>query len=121
MNGIRMAPEEIEAIIFEVPGVTEVSVVGTGGAIVAFYTGNDGPLEMSMPGLAQLIRGQCTQHLPVSMRPHYIVNLKVMPTLPNGKVDLRALVVQATDIVSEQLVEVVDSLGQMTRVAKEDC
>ena len=51
-------------------------------------------------------------------RPHdeHLVHLKVLPKLLNGKVDLNALGVQAAEVASEPLVEVVLLIGHPTSI-----
>jgi acyl-coenzyme A synthetase/AMP-(fatty) acid ligase len=110
--GVRVAPEEIEAVISSVPGVAEIAVVACSNTIVAFYRGKE-------PDLSQRITEHCETYLPVRMRPHVTVSLKELPKLASGKVDLKSLSAQASETAAEAMVEVVDSLGQMRQVNKE--
>lgn len=83
--GMRMSPEEIEAVLAGVPGVSESVVVGmpggeTGDRIVAFLL-REGQIDRD-----QVIR-ECRKRLPAHMIPQQIEMCEWFPRLGNGKID----------------------------------
>eukprot|EP00929_Paragymnodinium_shiwhaense_P080257 TRINITY_DN41840_c0_g1_i1.p1 TRINITY_DN41840_c0_g1~~TRINITY_DN41840_c0_g1_i1.p1 ORF type:complete len:1149 (+),score=167.55 TRINITY_DN41840_c0_g1_i1:82-3528(+) len=112
INGVRVAPEEVETVIHEVEGVLEVAVVQGGQFIVAFFRGQGKDLE-------QRIKSLCAERLYVRMRPELFIRMEEFPRLANGKVALKQLAAQAEEAVADKLVQAVDSLGRMKNVSKE--
>jgi amino acid adenylation domain-containing protein len=121
LRGIRVAPEEVEAAVASAPGVQEVScVVGGGeesGRIVACVVGSGTDLKST-------ISAHCHEHLPEHMCPAVILQLKSLPKLGNGKVDLIHLEGLASEAVDGEEHAVNDSLGMMkkasARIIRED-
>mmetsp|Transcript_68078 Transcript_68078/g.121258 ORF Transcript_68078/g.121258 Transcript_68078/m.121258 type:complete len:1175 (+) Transcript_68078:119-3643(+) len=112
LRGVRVAPEEIEAVLLQAPGAQEAAVVAASNSIVAYVQGKNA----SLSGAA---RELCSQKLASSMRPVLIRQVASLPLLRNGKVDLAALARRAADDLKQDMVEAVDSLGMMQRVTKD--
>jgi long-chain acyl-CoA synthetase len=79
VSGFNVYPVEVEDVIREVPGVTEVAVIGvddpeTGEAVVAYVVG-------SGDGLADAVRARCEVRLARFKQPRRI---EVVPELPVG-------------------------------------
>eukprot|EP00929_Paragymnodinium_shiwhaense_P028582 TRINITY_DN16546_c0_g2_i1.p1 TRINITY_DN16546_c0_g2~~TRINITY_DN16546_c0_g2_i1.p1 ORF type:complete len:1149 (+),score=206.79 TRINITY_DN16546_c0_g2_i1:200-3646(+) len=112
INGVRVAPEEVETAIREVSGVLEVVVVQGGQYIVAFFRSQDEDLDGR-------IKAHCAERLYTRMRPELFIRMVEFPRLANGKPNLKALEAQAKDAVSDRMVQAVDSLGMMKNVSKD--
>ncbi|MBX3707357.1 MAG: amino acid adenylation domain-containing protein [Pseudomonadales bacterium] len=90
VRGHRIELGEIEAVLESHPAVARavIAVRGTEPALAeltAFVTGRE-------PGLASApLRDHLRAYLPAYMQPRHLVVLDRLPTLPNGKVDRRAL------------------------------
>ncbi len=89
VSGIRVSPEEIEAVLADIDGVSECAVMGLGSdeagdRIVAFLL-SDGPFD------SDAVMRHCRQRLPAYMRPRRLVPVAAMPRLSNGKIDRGAL------------------------------
>lgn len=81
-GGLKLHPEVLEKAILQVPGVTEVVVVGVpdprlGSAISAVYAGTPTPAQV-IEGLADLPRWQLPKHLS---------HVADVPRMTSGKVD----------------------------------
>jgi non-ribosomal peptide synthetase component F len=113
INGVRVAPEEIESVISQAEGVKEVSVVAAGPSIVAIFAGK------GKGDLVEAVRVHCIDRLSTRMRPALTIQLDVLPKLGNGKIDLKDVTERAKEAAAESLVSAVDSLGQMKNVNKE--
>jgi amino acid adenylation domain-containing protein len=91
VRGFRIEPDEIEALLFEHPGVREAAVVpyvaGPGDLRLAAYLATLEPGEPSVSELRAFLR----ERLPEYMVPAAFVFLPALPLSPNGKVDRRAL------------------------------
>eukprot|EP00930_Biecheleria_cincta_P046374 TRINITY_DN31986_c0_g1_i1.p1 TRINITY_DN31986_c0_g1~~TRINITY_DN31986_c0_g1_i1.p1 ORF type:complete len:1485 (-),score=283.50 TRINITY_DN31986_c0_g1_i1:151-4404(-) len=121
MKGVRVSPEEVEAVLSQVPGVKEIAVVAAGGEsgerMAAAIAGVG-------PDLAASVQKHGEEHLPSHMRPTVLLLVDKLPRLGNGKIDL----VSTAKIASEQVtandstqsgeVEVLDSLGKMRQVKR---
>jgi acyl-coenzyme A synthetase/AMP-(fatty) acid ligase len=90
-RGEKVAPKEVEGVIYRLPGVVETVVVGEpdpllGEAIVAYVVPEEGV------ALAErdVIR-HCTQHLENFMVPQRVELRTSLPKNPSGKVDKLAL------------------------------
>ena len=86
-----MAPKEVEEVIYGVPGVAEVVVVGVqdpllGEAIKAVVVPRLG-WQLTEQGVLR----HCTQHLEDFMIPKIIEFRESLPRTENGKVDRGAL------------------------------
>ncbi len=86
VNGVRIEPAEIEAVLRRTEGVTDAAVVvDETGRLVAFVAAaHTGTLRAT---LAAHLRAS----LPAALRPARITVLPALPLLPSGKPDLQAL------------------------------
>ncbi|URN14589.1 MULTISPECIES: AMP-binding protein [Streptomyces] len=86
VNGYRVEPGEVEAVLTGVAGVRRAAVVGVRVAgstqLAAFYTPVTGA-EVDQDDL----RGACTSHLPRFMVPRHFTELDALPSTRNGKID----------------------------------
>ncbi|ONI77949.1 hypothetical protein ALI144C_31620 [Actinosynnema sp. ALI-1.44] len=80
IRGYRVEPAEVEAVLGDVPGVTQAVVVARRGQLVGYVTG--APVEP---------RAALSRLLPDALVPSAIVLLDEFPVLPNGKIDRRGL------------------------------
>lgn len=83
-GGLKLHPEVLEKAIMQIPGVTEVVVVGVpderlGTAISAVYAGSPTPAQI-IEGLSDLPRWQLPKHLS---------HVAAVPRMTSGKVDRR--------------------------------
>lgn len=90
-RGEKVSPIEIENVIYNIPGIKEVAVIGTsdnilGEAIVAFVTAYE-----NQNFTEKEIQNECSQHLENFMIPQQIKILKEMPKSSNGKIDKKEL------------------------------
>jgi amino acid adenylation domain-containing protein len=90
-RGEKVAPKEIEAVLYGVPGVKEAAVIGVddpilGQAPKAFVALEEG----ATVDVADLKR-ECQARLEPFMVPKYFELLSVLPKSANGKIDKRAL------------------------------
>ena len=81
---MKLHPEVLEKAIMQIPGVTEVVVVGVpderlGTAISAVYAGSPTPAQI-IEGLSDLPRWQLPKHLS---------HVAAVPRMTSGKVDRR--------------------------------
>ena len=87
VNGVRIEPGEIEAVLERVAGAGEAIALAAG-------PGEDRRLEAFVAGPAELhprLLAQVRASLPRSLWPARITMLAAMPRLPSGKVDVQAL------------------------------
>jgi acyl-CoA synthetase (AMP-forming)/AMP-acid ligase II len=91
-SGYRVSPTEIEEVIYGMPSVGEVAVLGIsdpviGQVIVAIVTPKPGvTLE------PDAVIAQCRDHLPMYMVPARVeVHAGPLPRNPNGKIDRKVL------------------------------
>jgi acyl-coenzyme A synthetase/AMP-(fatty) acid ligase len=98
VNGQRLEPAEIEAVLRQVPGVERGEVVVqpsanglTSPKLVAFIVAGPG----SSPDLPVRVRAELRASLPGFMVPHRVVQVPAIPLLPGGKVDRPALLAHA--------------------------
>ncbi|CRK56687.1 Siderophore biosynthesis non-ribosomal peptide synthetase modules [Alloactinosynnema sp. L-07] len=86
IRGHRVEPGEVEAVLTALPGVGQAAVIartdGRGTRLVAYVTGT-----LSIEDL----RADLVRRLPDHLVPAAVVVLDAFPTLPNGKLDRRAL------------------------------
>ncbi len=96
-RGEKVSPVEIENIIYKMPGIREVAVLGVadeimGESIVVFVTTH------SYSHLSEKeIQRQCMNHLESFMIPQKVVFLPEMPKSTNGKIDKKELKKMQTD------------------------
>ena len=91
INGVRVEPAEIEAVIRREPGVRDVVVMGRardqGVALDAFVAAPDAD-ALALRGALQ---ARLRSALPQAMRPGRFFILDTLPSLPNGKADAPAM------------------------------
>jgi amino acid adenylation domain-containing protein len=90
-RGEKVAPKEVEGVIYQVPGVVEVAVVGVpdellGQAIKAFVVCSNGH-----PLTEQEILHHCAQHLEDFMLPRYVEFRSSLPKTSSGKIHKSAV------------------------------
>ena len=91
IRGVRVEPEEVNAVLGRHPSVAASIVVPHQddrgeNALVAYVVANQ-PEEYE----ARQVRDYLEQHLPPALVPAYFVSLRKLPLTANGKVDRRAL------------------------------
>ena len=90
-RGEKVAPKEVEAVLYRLPGVIEAAVIGVpdsllGQAIKAFLVcGSDTNLA------AQDVLRHCAQHLEDFMVPKYVEFCDDLPKTSSGKIQKSAL------------------------------
>eukprot|EP00933_Yihiella_yeosuensis_P043199 TRINITY_DN3792_c2_g1_i1.p1 TRINITY_DN3792_c2_g1~~TRINITY_DN3792_c2_g1_i1.p1 ORF type:complete len:1147 (-),score=212.67 TRINITY_DN3792_c2_g1_i1:342-3782(-) len=118
VRGIRVEPEEVEAIMSGVwsnlrdkdaagggAGVACVATLGASPELVAFVAPMASTEELA--ALEKAVRA----NLPAYYCPSRFETLSKLPALPNGKVDLKSLQATATQMSEDQSVMAKDSLG----------
>lgn len=94
INGVRIEPAEIEAVLRRVAGVTDVVVATSGEAhqvSLTAYIAAEGDLEIVRDASLDRLRAE----LPPAMRPARIEILDRLPRMAGGKIDMRALTASA--------------------------
>ena len=95
IDGFRVALEEIEQHILEVPGVEEAAAVAVDlngkPQIHAFFTATDSLTEKEVITRLQ-------DYLPQPMMPKHLVKLDKMPLTSSGKIDKRNLYVETSHV-----------------------
>jgi non-ribosomal peptide synthetase component F len=91
INGVRVEPGEIEAILRAQPGVTDAAVVANIIAGSVTLHGFVASATADQTALIAALRRQVSAALPSALNPTRLTVLDQLPTLPNGKVDLVAL------------------------------
>jgi amino acid adenylation domain-containing protein len=90
VQGVRIELSDVESAILSHPAVDQVVVTASGEAaerrLTAYYVASGDATTLDL-------RGHLSRHLPAYMIPSVYVPLEKLPTLPNGKVDHRALTV----------------------------
>jgi len=120
INGLRVAPEDVEAIIRKVPGVGEVAVVvGEAEGQMKCLVACVAPAAGGKQQLEDPIKAYCTEQSPKHMRPEFVMQMAELPRLTNGKVDMKLLCQQASETVSSSDNSAPDSLGLIRKVGKE--
>jgi non-ribosomal peptide synthetase component F len=91
INGIRVEPAEIEAILRAEPGVSDAAIVATttpeGIVLLGYVVAQN--VDEAM--LIKALRRRLAASLPSALRPARLVVLDRLPTLPSGKIDIMAL------------------------------
>ena len=90
-RGEKVAPKEVENVLYQLPGVVEAAVVGVpddllGQAVKAFIVCSDGHTLTERDVLRH-----CRQHLEDFMVPKYIEFRESLPKTPSGKIRRSAL------------------------------
>ncbi|MFI5698811.1 amino acid adenylation domain-containing protein [Streptomyces xanthochromogenes] len=87
LRGLRVEPDEIAAVIRELPGIQDAAVIvdssGPAQALAAYV--------VSTASDPDDLRAQLRDLLPEFLVPQYVVEVPQLPTTPNGKLDRRAL------------------------------
>lgn len=91
-SGYRVSPTELEAILLQLPEITEAAIIASpsaelGQTIIAVIvsTNND------QPSVTKSIMKHCQLNLPNYMLPKEVVFLSELPRNANGKVDIQLL------------------------------
>lgn len=89
-RGEKVAPREVESVLYALPGVTEAAVIGVadpvlGQAVKACIVRHDGALSQ------REVLAHCRANLEDFMVPKYIEFLEALPKSPSGKVLKREL------------------------------
>lgn len=88
VNGVRLEPAEIEAVLRAEPGVRDAAVVQLAdGALHGFVAAP----ELAWPDLQARLQARLRAGLPAAMRPRRLHGLPALPLLPSAKHDLPAL------------------------------
>jgi long-chain acyl-CoA synthetase len=90
-RGEKVAPKEVESVLYRLPGVVEAAVVGVpddllGQAIKAFVVCGDGHQITE-----QAVLRHCAQHLEDFMMPRYVEFRTSLPKTASGKIHKSAL------------------------------
>jgi long-chain acyl-CoA synthetase len=90
-RGEKVSPAEVENVIYKIPGIKEVAVIGVpdeimGEAIIAFVTSH-GNIQIG----EKEVQKECTARLELFMIPQRIIFLDEMPKSSNSKIDKKEL------------------------------
>jgi acyl-coenzyme A synthetase/AMP-(fatty) acid ligase len=93
INGVRIEPAEIEAVLRTEPRVTDAAVVAVPGSGTGSVTlhGFVASREPDHAALVAALRGRLAASLPMTLRPSQLMVLPQLPSLPVGKTDVNAL------------------------------
>jgi acyl-coenzyme A synthetase/AMP-(fatty) acid ligase len=91
INGFRVEPAEIEAVLRSVPGVVDAVVVATTASNRVTLHGFVAATDVDQAALLVTLRERLTSGLPARSRPGRLAVLDRLPTLPGGKIDLVTL------------------------------
>jgi acyl-coenzyme A synthetase/AMP-(fatty) acid ligase len=91
INGVRIEPAEIEAVLRAEPSVTDAVVVVCAEAASVTLHGFVVAAAVDHAELIAALRRRMVAALPGAMRPSRLTVLDRLPTLPSGKVDIVAL------------------------------
>jgi len=117
LRGVRIAPEEIEAIVMQAPNIKETVVIAAAGSLHAYIEGQG-------DDLVEQVGQFCEVRLSAQMRPSLIQHV-TLPRHANGKIDVQELTIRAQKDAKQVLFESVDSLGvarqsNQSRIVEED-
>ena len=84
LRGFRVEPEEIQARLLAIDGITQAVVLVREQQLIAYYTGHTALDE-------QGVKAALAAELPEYMVPAQLMRLDAMPLSPSGKLDRRAL------------------------------
>ncbi|HYQ04500.1 MAG TPA: amino acid adenylation domain-containing protein [Polyangiaceae bacterium] len=93
VRGFRVDVRHVEQVLGDFAGIRARAVVGVGERLIAFYTSDSGS-SLQHAELRTFLRDR----LPTYMVPDVFVPLDVMPQLPNGKLNRRALLETRADL-----------------------
>jgi acyl-coenzyme A synthetase/AMP-(fatty) acid ligase len=91
INGVRIEPAEIEAVLRTEPRVTDAAVVAVPGPGSVSLHGFVASLEPDHDGLVAALRSRLAASLPMTLRPAKLTVLPQLPLLAAGKIDINAL------------------------------
>ena len=107
INGVRIEPAEIEAVLRRVPGVTDAAVIARGGdgrPMLLAYVAVPGAVHGAAHGAARggaptgdrqamraALLARLRAELPLVMQPAHLILLDVLPRLAGAKLDVGAL------------------------------
>jgi len=91
INGVRIEPAEIEAVLRTEPRVTDAAVVAVPGPGSVTLHGFVASLEPDHAALVAALRSRLAASLPMTLRPSKLTVLPQLPSLPIGKTDVNAL------------------------------
>jgi acyl-coenzyme A synthetase/AMP-(fatty) acid ligase len=102
INGVRIEPAEIEAVLRRVPGVTDAAVIARGGdghPMLLAYVAVPGAVRGIAPGapagdlhvIRAALLARLRAELPPVMQPEHLMLLDVLPRLAGAKLDVGAL------------------------------
>jgi len=91
INGVRIEPGEIEAVLRAEPGVTDAVVVVCAETASVTLHGFVVSAAVDHPELIAALRKRMAAALPGVMRPSRLTVLDRLPALPSGKVDIVGL------------------------------
>jgi len=106
-------PRDVEEVIYEIPDVKEVAVVGVGGWPVAFVTARR---DMA----AGTITGYCERRLPAELVPKLVVFVEEMPKSFVGKIIRRRLLDHLPEYARQELDITSDRIEGMLDYPYED-
>ena len=95
INGVRIEPAEIEAVLRTEPRVTDAAVVAVPEPGSVSLHGFVASLEPNHNALVAELRSRLAASLPMTLRPAKLTVLPQLPSLPAGKTDISALVRRA--------------------------
>ena len=96
INGVRIEPAEIEAVLRTEPGVADAAVVAVPGSGSVTLHGFVASLEPDDAALVAALRQRLAASLPMTLRLAKLTVLPQLPSLPAGKIDLNTLARLAT-------------------------
>lgn len=91
VNGTRVEPAEVEAVLRAEAGVVDAAVLAltvAGGTVLHGFVAAPGA---DAAALQAALRGRLAAALPMALRPAWLTVLDRLPTLPSGKLDQQAL------------------------------
>lgn len=93
LDGYRIEPGEIEAVLGRAPAVAEAVVVAVDGAQGRRLLANVVPRDRQADDvqLIEQLRAWCEAQLPAYLRPHAFAVLPALPLTASGKIDRRQL------------------------------
>jgi acyl-CoA synthetase (AMP-forming)/AMP-acid ligase II len=105
-GGYNVYPAEVEAVLGEVPGVTQVAVVGAPDAVL----GEIGavfvvPAATGAPPTLEGLRSACRAQLADYKAPDRLYLVGELPLTPMAKIDKRALAARAAELETSKVKE----------------
>jgi acyl-coenzyme A synthetase/AMP-(fatty) acid ligase len=91
INGFRVEPAEIEAILRSEPGVADAAVVSSSAEGRVSLHGFVAASDAAPAALITALRQRVAATLPTAFMPARLTVLDRLPTLPSGKIDYVSL------------------------------